>query len=126
MKSSIEAIRECGRVETGTVAEQRVMPARAGQPTPMTVRRIAVRLDRPTRDGDATPYVLTNLLPEAAPATGVARVYLGALAPGDRVPNAGYGLNRRDRYPGPTPRPPCLASPLRWRPTTCRPPPRRP
>ena len=71
-----EAMGDCGRVETGTVAEQRVMLTRAGQAT-LTVRRIAVRLDQPTRDGDTTLYILTNLPPEAAPATGVARVYRG-------------------------------------------------
>ena len=71
-----EVMGDCGRVETGTVAEQRVMLNRAGQAT-LAVRRIAVRLDQPTRDGDTTLYILTNLPPEAAPATGVARVYRG-------------------------------------------------
>jgi IS4 transposase len=71
-----EAMRACGRVETGTVAEQRVVLTRAGQPT-LAVRRIAVRLDRPTREGDTTLYLLTNLPPADAPATVVARVYRG-------------------------------------------------
>jgi hypothetical protein len=57
-----EAMGDCGRVETGTVAEQRVMLTRAGQAT-LTARRLAVRLDRPTRDGDTTLYILTNLPP---------------------------------------------------------------
>jgi IS4 transposase len=71
-----EAMRDRGRVETGTVAEQRVVLTRAGQAT-LAVRRIAVRLDQPTRAGDTTLYILTNLPPEAAPATVVARVYRG-------------------------------------------------
>jgi hypothetical protein len=69
-------MRNRGRVETGTVAEQRVVLTRAGQPT-LAVRRIAVRLDPPTREGDTPRYILTHLPPEAAPATGVARVYRG-------------------------------------------------
>ena len=67
-----EAMRDRGRVETGTVAEQRVVLTRAGLPT-LAVRRIAVRLDQPTREGDTTVYLLTNL----PPATVVARVYRG-------------------------------------------------
>lgn len=71
-----EAMRDCGRVETGTVAEQRVMLTRAGQAT-LAVRRVAVRLDQPARDGDTTLYLLTSLPAETTPATQVARVYRG-------------------------------------------------
>jgi hypothetical protein len=71
-----EAMRAGGRVETGPVAEHRVVLTRAGQAT-LTVRRIAVRLDRPTRAGDTTVYILTNLPAVAAPATVVARLYHG-------------------------------------------------
>jgi len=71
-----EAMRDCGRVETGTVAAQRGVLTRAGQPT-LAVRRIAVRLDPPTRAGDTPRYLLTDLPPADAPATGVARVYRG-------------------------------------------------
>lgn len=69
-----EAMRDRGRVETGTVAEQRVVLTRAGQAT-LAVRRMAVRLDQPTRDGETTVYLLTNLPSAVAPATVVARVY---------------------------------------------------
>ena len=58
------------------MAEHRVVLTRAGQAT-LAVRRMAVRLDQPTRDGDTTVYILTNLPPDAAPATVVARVYRG-------------------------------------------------
>ena len=58
------------------MAEHRVVLTRAGQAT-LAVRRIAVRLDQPTRDGDTTLDILTNLPPEAAPATVVARGYRG-------------------------------------------------
>lgn len=71
-----EAMHDAGRVETGTVAEQRVVLTRAGQTT-LGLRRIAVRLDQPTREGEETLYLFTNLPPEAAPATVVARVYRG-------------------------------------------------
>lgn len=67
------AMRACGRVETGTVAEQRVVLTRAGQPT-LAVRRIAVQLDQPTRDGATTVYLFTNL-PETVAAAVVARAY---------------------------------------------------
>ena len=70
-----EARVEHSRVETGLVAEQRVVLTRAGQPT-LTVRRVAVRLDQPTRNGDRTVYLLTNL-PPAVAAAAVARAYRG-------------------------------------------------
>lgn len=70
-----EAMVERGRVETGLVAEQRVVLTRAGHAT-LAVRRIAVRLDQPTRDGDQTVYLLTNLPPAVAAAV-VARAYRG-------------------------------------------------
>ena len=70
-----QAMSDWGRVETGTVAEQPVVLTRAGQPT-LAVRRVAVRLDQPTRDGDRTVYLLTNL-PQAVAAAVVARAYRG-------------------------------------------------
>jgi hypothetical protein len=105
-------MRNRGRVETGTVVEQRVVLTRAGQPT-LAVRRIAVRLDPPTREGDTPRYILTHLPPEAAPATGVARVYRGRWRLETAFQILATALTRRST-PWPTPRPPCLASPLRW------------
>lgn len=70
-----QAMGDRGRVETGTVAEQGVVLTRAGQPT-LAVRRVAVRLDQPTRDGDRTVYLLTNL-PPAVTAVVVAQAYRG-------------------------------------------------
>lgn len=56
-----------GRVETGPVAEQRVRSTRAGQPT-LAVRRVAVRLEPPTRDGDRPVSRRTQLPPAVAAA----------------------------------------------------------
>src|SRR3954470_4683258 len=52
--------RPCGRVETGAVFEQE-MRLREGDGGTMTVRRITVELDKPTRDGETEIHVLTNL-----------------------------------------------------------------
>jgi len=54
------AVRRCGRTETGEVFEQSVtILDAAGQP--MKARRITIRLDKPTRDGDPEIAILTNL-----------------------------------------------------------------
>src|SRR4051812_49478938 len=41
----------------------------------MTVRRVTVELDKPTRDGETEIHVLTNLPAEAADALAVAELY---------------------------------------------------
>ena len=41
----------------------------------MTVRRITVKLNQPTRDGDTQLHILTNLPPRAADAWTVADLY---------------------------------------------------
>src|SRR4051812_41888466 len=41
----------------------------------MTVRRVTVELDKPTRDGETEIHVLTNLPAEAADALAVAKLY---------------------------------------------------
>lgn len=69
------AIGDRRRVETGMVAEQPVVLTRAGQPT-LAVRRVVVQLEQPTRDGDRTVYLLTNL-PRAVVAAVVAQAYRG-------------------------------------------------
>jgi hypothetical protein len=66
--------RPCGRVETGAVFEQE-MRLRDGGGRMMTVRRVTVELDRPTRDGETEIHILTNLPVEAADARTIADLY---------------------------------------------------
>jgi len=60
---------EIGRIETGMVYEQTML---AGS---LTLRRVTVELDEPTRDGDLELHILTNLPQSRADARKVARVY---------------------------------------------------
>jgi hypothetical protein len=57
--------KQLGRIATGTVYEQPVRVCGADDRT-LELRRIEVQLDKPTRDGDPTITVLTNL-PESGP-----------------------------------------------------------
>jgi hypothetical protein len=66
--------RPCGRSETGAVFEQE-MRLGDGEGGTMTVRRVTVELDKPTRDGEAEIHILTNLPAEAADALAVAELY---------------------------------------------------
>jgi hypothetical protein len=65
----------CGRTDTGTVFEEplRVSDGAGGE---LTIRRVTVALDTPTRDGDREIRILTNL-PAAVPAARVAELYHG-------------------------------------------------
>jgi hypothetical protein len=63
-----------GRCATGEVFEQAVELTDDEGET-LTVRRITVELDRPTRDGDRTIHILTNLPAEEADAVKVAELY---------------------------------------------------
>jgi IS4 transposase len=66
-------LRRCGRTETGEVFEQSVtIKDAAGQL--IHARRIVLRLDKPTRDGDAELAVLTNL-PKSVTAVAIAELY---------------------------------------------------
>jgi hypothetical protein len=67
-------LRRCGRMQTGEVFEQ---PATIldSQGTVRKVRRVVVRLDKPTRDGDAEIAVLTNLGKSMATGVKVAELY---------------------------------------------------
>ena len=70
----LSPLRSAGRVETGKVAEQRVQVIdEAGQAH--RFRRIRVKLDQPTRDGDPVIDLLTNLPRKVASAKTVARLY---------------------------------------------------
>ena len=68
------ALRPVGRIETGHVAEQRVQVCDAQGGTHL-FRRIRVKLDQATRDGDRVLYILTNLPLRKASAKRVARLY---------------------------------------------------
>ena len=65
----------CGRTDTGAVFEEavRVSDGAGGE---LTLRRVTVVLDTPTRDGDREIRILTNL-PAAVPAARVAELYRG-------------------------------------------------
>jgi Transposase DDE domain len=70
----VTTLRSVGRIETGHVAEQRVQVWDA-QGDVHLFRRIRVKLDQATRDGDRELYILTNLPLRKASAKRVARLY---------------------------------------------------
>jgi Transposase DDE domain len=63
-----------GRCETGMVYEQKAKIMHEDGRS-MTVRRVTVRLDKPTRDGDGEIHIFTNLPKRAATALRVAELY---------------------------------------------------
>jgi hypothetical protein len=69
----LNVLRSMGRIETGHVAEQRVQVQDA-QGGMHLFRRIQVKLDQATRDGDRGLYILTNLPLRQAAAKRVARL----------------------------------------------------
>src|SRR5437867_6761940 len=70
----VNILRSVGRIETGHVAEQRVQVWDA-QGSAHLFRRIRVKLDQATRDGDRVLYILTNIPLRKASAKRVARLY---------------------------------------------------
>ena len=66
--------RACGRGETGGVFEPELRLG-DGDGGTMTVRRITVELDTPTRDGEVEVHILTNLPAGSAEALAVADLY---------------------------------------------------
>ena len=66
--------RQRGRTDTGEVSEESVTIEDADG-NKLTARRIILRLDKPTRDGDQEMSILTNLPKGAADAVAVAEVY---------------------------------------------------
>ncbi len=70
-------LRPCGRIDTGTVAEQPVqLPPPEGQHgQPRALRRIELTLDVPTEDGDTVVRLLTNLDAQDMDGCTVARLY---------------------------------------------------
>ena len=71
---TVNVLHAVGRRETGHVAEQRVQ-VRDAQGGTHLFRRIQVKLDPATRDGDRVLYLLTNLPLRKASAKRVARLY---------------------------------------------------
>jgi IS4 transposase len=72
----LEALRQSGRVDNGTVYEQPVrLPPVADDVAGLVVRRIVIRLDQPTRNGDDTLYLLTTVPADRADACTLARLY---------------------------------------------------
>jgi hypothetical protein len=67
-------VRRLGRTDGGRLREQRVL-VRDDQGEAVYLRRVVVELDEPTRDGDASVAVLSNLPEEAADARCVAKLY---------------------------------------------------
>lgn len=63
-----------GRCETGMVYEQKAKIIHEDGRS-MMVRRVTVKLDEPTRDGDREIHILTNLPKKAATAIRVAELY---------------------------------------------------
>jgi hypothetical protein len=66
----------CGHCETGAVFEQKLKLTN-GAGEVLFVRRVTVELDSPTRDGDRSIHILTNLPVAEADAISVARLYRG-------------------------------------------------
>src|SRR2546422_6834581 len=70
----VSPLHAAGRVETGQVAEQQVC-VRDAQGSAHFFRRLRVKLDTPTRDGDSVLYILTNIPRHKASTKRVARLY---------------------------------------------------
>ena len=64
-----------GRIETGRVYEQRMEITDPKTGSTVTIRRITVKLNQPTRDGDTEIHILTNVPRTAANAQKVADLY---------------------------------------------------
>ena len=64
-----------GLTETGSVYEQAVDTARPCDGEKKRVRRITVKLNTPTRDGDHEIHLLTNLPASQVSAVKVAELY---------------------------------------------------
>lgn len=72
----LEKPRRIGRTDTGTVYEQKFqLPEYEGES--LVIRRVIVKLDKPTRDKDDTLYLFTNLPAEEADALVIAEQYRG-------------------------------------------------
>ena len=66
---------DVGRVATGFVQQQTILVSEVGGDGAMELRRIRLRLDQPTRDGEAELFLLTDLPEEVADALLLAETY---------------------------------------------------
>jgi IS4 transposase len=73
--TAVDEQRYVGRVETGEVFEQAV-EVTAEDGAVLRLRRILIKLDKPTRDGDTEVALLTDLTVAQAGALTLARLYL--------------------------------------------------
>lgn len=67
--------RKIGRSETGTVYEQTIRLNDPDSGTTRDFRRVTIKLDQPTRDGDAEVHILTNVPDTHADAIVIADLY---------------------------------------------------
>lgn len=72
--ASAGTLRRCGRTETGEIWEHSVTLMTPDDDV-MKARRVVLRLDKPTRDGDSEIAILTNLPKLVAEAVAVAELY---------------------------------------------------
>ena len=70
-----ERRRRIGKTATGTVYEQPVVLTHPQTGEPLEVRRVTVKLEQPTRDGDREIHILTNVPSEDADAVLIAELY---------------------------------------------------
>jgi hypothetical protein len=71
----LEALKEIGRNESGMIYEQRIRIVEEDGKE-LICRRVKIVLDKPTRDGEAEIYILSNLPSERANASVVCNLYL--------------------------------------------------
>lgn len=69
-------LKQVGRCATGVLYEQEAWVSDDENGLSIKVRRVVVKLDKPTRDGDMEVSVLTNLPAPLADAAAVAELYL--------------------------------------------------
>jgi hypothetical protein len=80
--TAVDELRYVGRVETGEIWEQTVTltpesgPVTRADGEVLKLRRIVIKLDQPTRDGETELALLTDLTVEQADALTLARLYL--------------------------------------------------
>jgi hypothetical protein len=67
--------RQTGRIETGVVWEQAIVLTDSQTGKKRKFRRITVKLDRPTRDGDSELHLLSNVPKKDADALVLAKLY---------------------------------------------------
>jgi Transposase DDE domain len=72
---AVDELRRVGRTETGEVWEQTV-EAEDETGAVLRLRRVVLKLDKPTRDGDTEVALLSNLWDEGVDALTLARLYL--------------------------------------------------